>query len=632
MKTKISKSNFYLVFGADMILFILAHLLSYGIRFEFSITDSSLHQMMSVLPFIVPFKAFVFWRLGIYRGMWRYTGMNDLLRLFKAVLFSCLAIIAAMLFIHRFTGFSRAVFILDGTLTFLLTGGLRFCIRMFYQKKSSDQGFFGMKRNRNKKPVFIIGAGDTGERTLREIAENPNLPYQVMGLIDDDSKKWGQSIHDVPVLGGIESLVRHVETYGVKEVIIAAPSASGTEMRKIMETCEACELKFKTLPSWSELIDGKVSIKAMRDVDYKDLLRRPPVDLYMEQIETYLKGRVILVTGAGGSIGSELCRQIVRFKPDMLILFDASEANLYNIQMEFKHRVGYLNCVTILGDVQNRAILDQVFRRYKPYVVFHAAAYKHVPMLEQNPWQAVHNNIRGTRVLMEETIRHKTEYFVLVSTDKAVRPTNIMGTSKRVCELLLQAFQGNGTQMMAVRFGNVLASSGSVIPLFQSQIARGGPVTVTHPEVTRYFMTIPEATQLILQAGALGKGGEIFILKMGTAVKIAEMARDLIRFSGKEPDQDIQIVFTGLRPGEKLYEELITEGENIVSTDHKNILVLEPDLSWKGMGNQESFRQWLISGVDELCLLAEKQDTCGIKEKLKEMVPEYKVQDSECVL
>jgi len=632
MYQKFKNSNFYLLFGADPILFTLAHLLAYSIRFEFSFSDSSIHQMILALPFIIPFKSFVFWRLGIYRGIWQYNGINDLLRLFKATVFSSLVIVVTVLFIYRFMGFSRAVFILDGTLTFLLTGGLRFCIRMFYQKKSSDQGFFGIKRNRNKTPVFIIGAGDTGEKTLREIIENPNLPYQVRGFIDDDPGKWGKTIHEVPVLGGIESLGQHVEMYGVKELFIAAPSASGDQMRKIVEACEISGLKFKTLPGWNELIDGKVSIKAIRNVDYNDLLRRPPVVLNAGQIEDYLKGRIILVTGAGGSIGSELCRQIARFKPDTLIFFDASEGNLYNIQMEFRHRAGYLNCVTILGDVQNRAILDRIFSRYKPHVVFHAAAYKHVPMMEQNPWQAVHNNIRGTRVLMDATVRHKTEYFVLVSTDKAVRPVNVMGASKRVCELLLQAFQGNGTRMIAVRFGNVLASSGSVIPLFRSQIARGGPVTVTHPEVTRYFMTIPEAVQLIIQAGALGKGGEIFILKMGTAIKIADMARDLIRFSGKRPDIDIQIVFTGLRPGEKLYEELIAEGEHIASTDYKNIMILESDLSRNGLNSRDIFRQWLIKRLDELDHLAEKQDSCGIKEKLAEVVPEYKAQNTECVL
>ncbi|RLC21576.1 MAG: polysaccharide biosynthesis protein [Deltaproteobacteria bacterium] len=632
MKSKFSNPNFYLIFGADMVLFILAHLLSYCIRFECELTAANLRQMTSVLLFMVPFKSVIFMGASAYRGMWRYTGMNDLWRLFKATAFSSLGIITIILLVQRFSGFSRSVFILDAGLTLLFTGGLRFGVRMYYLRHSSGRGMLHINRNRKKEPVFIIGAGDTGERALREIIDKPDLPYHVVGFIDNDPKKKGQAIHNVPVLGNVESLRQNTEAYGVEEALIAVPSASGAEMRKMVEACESCQLRFKTLPSLSELIDGKVSIKALRDVNYKDLLRRPPVELNVKQIQTYLTGKTVLVTGAGGSIGSELCRQIVRFNPDRLILMDASEFNLYNIQMEFRHRIGYLNCVTVLGDVRDEALMEQVFGNYKPQVVFHAAAYKHVPMLERNPWQAVLNNIRGTQVLMEQSVQNGVKHFVLISTDKAVRPTNIMGASKRICELLLQSFRGNGTHMMAVRFGNVLASSGSVIPLFQEQIARGGPVTVTHPEITRYFMTIPEATQLVLQAGALGKGGEVFILKMGTAVKIADMARDLIRFMGKEPDQDIQIVFTGLRQGEKLYEELIAEGEDVVSTDHKNILVLEPHLCWNGMSHRETFYKWLMQGVKELCQSAEQQDACGIKKKFRELIPEYDPRDTECVL
>jgi FlaA1/EpsC-like NDP-sugar epimerase len=318
--------------------------------------------------------------------------------------------------------------------------------------------------------------------------------------------------------------------------------------------------------------------------------------------------------------------------PEKLVLLDASEANLYNIQMDLKHQVGYLESVPILGRVQDTQFMDQVFIKYKPKVVFHAAAYKHVPMLERNPWEAVYNNIRGANIVMEKSIQHKAEYFVLVSTDKAVRPTNVMGASKRVCELIMQSIIKDGTRMMAVRFGNVTGSSGSVIPLFRKQIASGGPVTVTHPEITRYFMTIQEATQLILQTGALGKGGEIFILEMGTPVKIADMARDLIRLSGKEPDKDIQITYTGLRPGEKLYEELISEGEGIVPTRYDKILVLKTVNQWNGMNDQASFRKWLMENIEELYEFANARDACKIREKLEEIVPEYNPQDSDCVL
>jgi FlaA1/EpsC-like NDP-sugar epimerase len=394
-------------------------------------------------------------------------------------------------------------------------------------------------------------------------------------------------------------------------------------MRRIVEACDACGVRFKTLPGMGEIIDGKVSIKDLRDVNFKDLLGRPPVSLDLQEIESYLKGKSVLVTGAGGSIGSELCRQIVQFGPEKLILLDASESNLYDIQMELKHGLGYQKYATILEYIQNRRGIKRVFGHFRPDVVFHAAAYKHVPMLERNPWQAIHNNIRGSHVVMEECVENKTGYFVLVSTDKAVQPTNVMGASKRITELLVQSYIGNETRMMAVRFGNVVGSAGSVVPLFRKQIARGGPVTVTHPEVTRYFMTIPEATQLILQAGAIGEGGEVLILEMGTPVKIADMARDLIRLSGKEPDKDIEIVFTGLRAGDKLYEELITEDEEIVSTGHEKIVVLKPDGSWNGHDNQEAFRHWLRQGLEELEKLADEQDAPGIKQKLKELVPEY---------
>jgi FlaA1/EpsC-like NDP-sugar epimerase len=342
--------------------------------------------------------------------------------------------------------------------------------------------------------------------------------------------------------------------------------------------------------------------------------------------------KVIVVTGAGGSIGSELCRQILRYSPKRLILVDSSEPNLYQIQMELKHRVQYLDYVTVLATVQERPIIEKMMKKYRPHVVFHAAAYKHVPMLERNPWQAVHNNIRGAQSIMEASVEHGVERFILVSTDKAVRPTNVMGASKRCCERLMYAYSGESTRLMAVRFGNVVGSAGSVIPLFRKQIEAGGPVTVTHPEVTRYFMTIPEASQLILQAGALGSGGEIFILEMGTPVKIADMAKDLIRLSGKEPGRDIEIRFVKLRPGEKLYEELITEGEGIVTTAHEKILVLKTNGCFDGYGDQDGYRNWMMNNLNVLYNVADTLDACAIKSQLKEIVPEYDIQESECAV
>jgi FlaA1/EpsC-like NDP-sugar epimerase len=395
-------------------------------------------------------------------------------------------------------------------------------------------------------------------------------------------------------------------------------------MRRIVECCEAAGVRYRIVPGLGDLMAGKVSVKALRDVRYEDLLGRPPVELDVEGVAAYLKDKRVLVTGAGGSIGAELCRQVAAFKPETLILLDASEPSLYAIQMELKHRMGYLKYVTALGSMTNEKLVDNLFAQYRPHVVFHAAAYKHVPMLERNPWEAVRNNIRGTRLVMEAAVANGAERFLLVSTDKAVRPTSVMGASKRVCERIMVAMEGDGTRLMAVRFGNVLGSSGSVIPLFRDQIARGGPVTVTHPEVTRYFMTIPEACSLILEAAGMGTGGEIFVLEMGTPVKIADMARDLIRLSGKEPDREIKIAYTGLRAGEKLYEELITGGEDVVQTSHEKILVLQNDGDRRSPEELAMFRENLFAALEDLYIAADAYSSEEVLRKLEGVVPDFK--------
>ena len=634
MFTPFKKRNFYIIFSSDLLLFVLAHICAYLIRFEFQLSANEMNNIIKALPLILVFKAIVFFSFGLYSGMWRYAGISDLWRLLKASLFSTLIIGIIFLLFSQFRGISRAVFVLDGVLTFLFIGGIRLFVRLIYHretlKRDTSPNIFRRSKEKGR-PIVIIGAGDAGEKALRELNENQRLGYRVIGFIDDASAKKGQLIHNVPVLGGLEILADIVKNHWVRDVLIAAPSSTGNQMRRIIEACEACKVHYKTLPGLGEIINGNVSIKALRDVRFQDLLGRPPVELYEEGIQDYLKGKCILVTGAGGTIGSELCRQLVRFYPQKLLMLDASETNLYNIQMEFKHQFGYLPCTPILGRIQDKILTEKVFKTHTPHVVFHAAAYKHVPMLERNPWEAVKNNILGALIVMETSIRHKAEYFVLVSTDKAVLSTNVMGASKRVCELILQSLVGNGTKMMAVRFGNVTGSSGSVIPLFLKQIKRGGPVTVTHPDITRYFMTIQEASQLILQASALGEGGEIFILEMGTPVKIAQMAHDLIRLSGKDPDRDIEITYTGLRQGEKLYEEIISKGEGVVPTVHEKILVLKTANQWNGLADQASFNKWLMVKIKELRTCASEHDTCKIREKLKEIVPEYEPQDSECI-
>jgi FlaA1/EpsC-like NDP-sugar epimerase len=533
---------------------------------------------------------------------------------------------------YRFEGgYSRAVFLMDGGLTFLFTGGLRMAIRSFFtMQERESQGAFSPATP--QKRILIVGAGSAGEKILREIIENDHLRYSVVGFIDDDRRKHGRSMHGVPVLGSLHEIARIVENNDVKEILIAIPSATGDQIRCIVTACKACQIAYKTLPGIGEIIDGRVSIKTLRDVNYEDLLGRTPVQLDMGEIRGYLNGKIVLVTGCGGSIGAELCRQIVRFQPQTLILVDANEANLFHIEMELHNEPHGDRCRAVLGRIQDEKLMTAVFEKYRPQVVFHAAAYKHVPMLEKNPWEAVFNNIIGSRVIMETARKHGTERFVLVSTDKAVRPTNVMGASKRVTELLLHGLQGMGTRFMAVRFGNVVGSSGSVIPVFRNQIEQGRPVTVTHPEVRRFFMTIPEAAQLILQAGGMGQGGEIFILKMGTPVKIVDMARDLIRLSGREPDTDVKIIFTGLRHGEKLYEELITVGEGIVPTKHNKIMVLRTDSPAGFPPSKQEQDALLDAQLAELSVAADRFDAPAIKRTLRAIVPEYQPQDTASVL
>jgi FlaA1/EpsC-like NDP-sugar epimerase len=634
MTHKLKNFHFYVICGIDLTLFALAHVAANVIRYDLMLEGKDWGHLLDVLPLLMGIKLLVFFVMGVYRGMWRYVSVNDMMTILKATIVSSLLLMAVILVIYRFQGFSRGVFVLDGLLTFVFVAGVRVIIRQIFQfHRFGTRNRLGtLTLQRVKKTVVIIGAGDAGEKTLREIRDNPQLDYWVKGFIDDDATKIGRSIHDVRVLGSLDFLPVIVEKEGIQEALIAIPSGTGDEKRRIVEICKSCGLSFKTLPGMGELIDGRVSVQALRDVNYEDLLGRPQVTLHDENIREYLSEKVVVVTGAGGSIGSELCRQIIRYTPRRVILVDSSEPNLYGIQMELKHRVQYLDYVTVLSTVQERRTMERMMRRYKPDVVFHAAAYKHVPMLERNPWQAVRNNILGTQTIMEASVEQGVGRFILVSTDKAVRPTNVMGASKRCCERLLHAYIGGPTRMMAVRFGNVVGSAGSVIPLFLKQIEAGGPVTVTHPEVIRFFMTIPEASQLILQAGALGTGGEIFILEMGTPVKIADMARDLIRLSGKEPGKDIEILFGKLRPGEKLYEELISEGEGIVATSHEKILVLQSNGCFGGYGDHGGYRDLLIGHLEELYRVAETYDACAIKAKMKEIVPDYEIQDAECVL
>jgi FlaA1/EpsC-like NDP-sugar epimerase len=606
---------------------------AYLIRFEFFIPKQFLQSHYQFLPWVVLIKLSAFYFLNLYRGMWRYTSIVDLINIIKAASFSSLVIIAIILFTSRFVGYSRSVFIIDWFLTILLVSAFRLGVRLFFENFSAEELSPSIfltilksfsKRKRGYKNLLIVGAGYAGEKIVREIHNNPDLPYRIQGFIDDNPQKNGRMIHGIKVLGTLDSLSSVALQSMTDEILIAIPSADGSQMRRIVDACKAVDIPFKTVPGYSELINGRISFNTIREVAYRDLLGREIVELDQAGIASYLKDRTVLVTGAGGSIGSELCRQICRFAPYCVMLYDRAESPLHHIELELKERFGNVEIIPILGDILNREQIDAAFERYKPSVVFHAAAYKHVPMLEIQPWKAVENNIQGTSTVLEVASRHEADRFVFVSTDKAVRPSSIMGASKRIAEMIIQCQPQNAhikTRFSIVRFGNVLGSVGSVVPMFKKQIETGGPVTVTHPDVTRYFMTIPEACQLILQSGTLKNDQvNIYILDMGQPIKIVDMAKDLIRLSGLEPEKDIKIEYIGLRPGEKLYEELITAGEGIISTSHEKIMAL----------HGETCRLDLLNGnIEKLKEAAKKQNADTIKKILKEMMPDYQPFDIE---
>jgi FlaA1/EpsC-like NDP-sugar epimerase len=614
MKHLLRSRNFYIIFLIDAILVVVSLFLSYSIRFEFQIPDNYLNTFFQTLPIVLFIKVSLFFFFRMYQGMWRYTSLVDLLNVIKATTTSSGLIILAILLVYRFEGYPRSVFMIDWGLTLIFVGGVRIGVRLYFSQNLRGEILptFSQFRYPGKK-LMIIGAGDAGEKMLREILENPTLKIQPVGFLDDDQRKQGKTIHGVKVLGVIQEIGSFLERFD--EILIALPSASANQMRAIVEACNHTNKPFRTVPAIAELIDGQVSVKTIRKVSVQDLLGREEVTLNKENISKCLQHKRVLVTGAGGSIGSELVRQISKFYPESIAFFEMSEFNLFRIDMECQQRFPYIKRVMSLGDIRSQGDVKKIFQEFRPQVVFHTAAYKHVPIQELHPWEAVLNNVLGTQNIVKIAREHGVERFVLVSTDKAVRPANVMGATKRVAEKIVGGANGDGeSRFMVVRFGNVIGSSGSVIPTFQEQIERGGPVTVTHPEVTRYFMSIPEAAQLTLEAGAMGVGGETFILNMGKPVKIADMARDLIRLHGYEPDRDIAIQYTGLRPGEKLYEELITEGEGIVATTHEKIMVLR--------GHHDHL-EMLPAQIAALLEIASTYDSTGIKQKLHDIVPEY---------
>jgi FlaA1/EpsC-like NDP-sugar epimerase len=573
-----------------------------------------MRQIFQSLPVILAVRLTVFAYAGLYRGMWRFVGMRDLVKLIQAVTFSSILSVVLLFLIFRLEGYPRSVFIIDWFVVLIFIGGSRFAYRLF--REGVFKSLFGAQdKNRAGIRVLIVGAGRAGELILREILGNSHYGFLPVGFVDDNRSKRSSTIHGYRVLGNTRDIPRLVKEHSIEEIFLAIPSASSKAKRRIMHVCKSSGLKFKTLPAMGQLLNGTVTVNALREFQIEDLLGREPVKLDAGSIKEYLRDKTVMITGAGGSIGSELCRQVAHFSPRRLVLYERSEFNLYQIQMNLLELYPDLEVHAVIGDVLNQQRAKRTMRQFKPEVLFHAAAYKHVPLMELNAEEALRNNVYGTWVVAYLSHVYGVKKFVMVSTDKAVKPTNIMGASKRIAELVCQGFgRDSKTKFVTVRFGNVLNSVGSVIPLFKRQIARGGPVTVTHPEIYRYFMTIPESVQLIMQAGAMGKGGEIFILDMGEPVKIVDLARDMISLSGLEPDKDIKIVFTGLRPGEKLYEELLTDGEEITSTLHEKIKVAGAEkIDWQALLEKiEHLLESLQDGFSQTTI-----------EKVRDIVPEF---------
>lgn len=563
----INNRRFFIIL-TQTLLIPFSYFSAFLLRFDFYIDyQLVIEPFLKTVPFLVIARLLLFYYIDLFSGWWRYVGIEDIIKIANAIILSTLIFITCIVFIFGLKGFPRSVFVTDSILMFLFLCGIRISTRMLRENLELKK-IKGVAQN-----VVIVGAGNTGITVLKEIKSNPELNLKPIGFIDDDPMKRGYKIKNLKVIGNHEEIPELVKRYHIDEVLIAIPSAPYKTLHKLFDACDKVHLPYKTLPGISKIISGKTFVSQMRDVKPDELLGRPIVSFTNERstLTEEINGRCILVTGAGGSIGSELCRQIAEFGPDCLIMYERNESNLFYIDLEIRKKFPHLHIVSIIGDILNGEKFNLILKTYHPDTIYHAAAYKHVPLMERDPIEAVHNNFIGTKTISDISVQHEIKKFVFISTDKAVNPSSIMGTTKRMTEKLLQTYGLTPTKFISVRFGNVIGSSGSVIPLFKKQIAEGGPVTVTHPEVTRFLMTIPEAVHLVLLAGAMGEGGEIFLLDMGEPANIAELAKSLIELSGLTPHKDIAIEYIGLREGEKMHEELYWEGENILPTTHKKI-------------------------------------------------------------
>lgn len=594
----------------DVILVNLAFYLSYYLRFDTNIPGEFLEVYLKNLAILTAIKITIYAGFKLYKSLWQYASVDELMQIFLA---SIVANGAAVVYVTM-KGYSlpRSIYVITIILDIMLIGANRLSYRVLRRIKNDKLGFGTIEKR-----ILIVGAGDAGAMVIKELKNHTKLHSKPVAIIDDDIRKEGTRINGVPVLGQRYDIKSVCIKQKIDEIIIAVPSASRKDIKEIVEECKRTKCKTKMLPGMYELIDGKVNINQIRDVQIEDLLGREEVKLDCHGINDYIMGKRVLVTGGGGSIGSELCRQISNFNPRELVILDIYENNAYDLQNELKRRYRDLNLKVIIASIRDRERIFEIFQTIKPDVIFHAAAHKHVPLMEANPKEAIKNNVFGTLNLAQAADKYDVKRFVMISTDKAVNPTNIMGASKRVCEMIVQSIDKiSKTEFVAVRFGNVLGSNGSVIPLFKKQIAEGGPVTVTHREIIRYFMTIPEASQLVLQAGAMAKGGEIFVLDMGEPVKIINLARDLIKLSGFEPYEDIEIRVTGLRPGEKLFEELLLDEEGMKSTTHEKIFIGRPIFT---------DHKLLLKNLEEIQKIIHTMKDDEVKKAIANIVPTYKI-------
>ncbi len=615
MKIKDNIASFgHLIFIASLftLTISISYFLAFSVRFEFNISDHHWQVLLQTLPYLILIKLCSAYYLGLFKGWMGYAGMSDFVDILKYNTLGSLVFAMFLVLSWRMFGFSRSVVLIDWLLNLLFTGGMRFLRRFIREIK---EHFQHKKNIDDKKHVLIVGAGDAGMMILREMKTNSRMEYNVVGFIDDNESKIGKKIIGVSILGNHKDIPEIVAHNRVDEVIIALPSASSSRLKSIIDTCTKTGVKLKTTPPASSLINGTVHFYQVRDIAIEDLLGRESIALDHKGIQEELKSKKVLVTGAGGSIGSELAWQITQYGVKQIILYERGESELHDIELKVRKVANKGVVVPVVGDILDTQRLSEVMEKYKPDMVYHAAAYKHVPLMEFNSIEAVRNNLIGSVNVAKTAIKYGVKKFILVSTDKAVNPTSVMGATKRASELVLKTMGNASTEFIAVRFGNVLNSRGSVVPLFKKQVAEGGPVTVTHPFIIRYFMSIPEASQLILQASAIGKGGDLFLLDMGDPVKIVDLAENIIKLYDKKPYKDIEIKFTGLRPGEKLYEELFNAWEELLPTSHKKIMrVSTVSLS----------AEFVKSAIEELEASLQARDKENVVRGLKKIVPSFK--------